>query len=145
VIKFVLQEKRDELSTISANVTEFLRGVCFKDPAAEAETFRLLKPLFASYPSARAGLSTTVSDLQSRAVYITAVIKRKLEGFFPQPSLPNRREELNRLLLNAVFSALFAEAHYHNSLKCAAFVLSTKQEIPQYWAPAELHEELRIA
>lgn len=142
VISFVLREKFDERSVVATYLTKFLWGVCFKDPAAEVNTFQLLKPLFAGDPDARARIGTTVSDLQSRAMYITAALKRDIDDSLLPQLFADGREEVSRLLLNAVFSALYAEAHSHTSLRSAAFVLSTKQRIPHYWAPAELHEEL---
>jgi hypothetical protein len=141
VIGFVLMEKFDERSAVGTYLTEFLRGVCFKDPAAEASTFLLLKPLFAGDPDARARMGTAVSDLQSRAMYITAAIKRDIGDLVLR--LPtNEREGVDRLLLNAVFSALYAEAHSHASINSGTYVLSIKQMIPPYWFPAQLHEEL---
>lgn len=143
VISFVLREKFDERSAVGTHLTEFLRGVCFKDPAAEANTFRLLKPLFAGDPDAQARMGTALSDLQSRAMYITAAIKRDIEDLVLRPLPAKDKEEIDRVILSAVFSALYAEAHSHRSLRCATFMLSTEQWIPHYWAPAELREELR--
>lgn len=141
VIRFVLTEKLDDRSAVGAYLTEFLRGVCFREPEAEANTLRLLKPLFAGASYARTWTGTFASELQSHAMYITTAIKRGIGDLVVQ--LPaHERAGIDRLLLNAVFSTLYAEAHSHSSIKSATFVLSIKQMIPHYWIPAQLHEEL---
>lgn len=141
VIRFIMREKFDERAAVGTYLAEVLRGVCFKEVVDSAATFRLLKPLFAGDPDTRLQVGMVVSDLQARAIYITAAIKRDIEDLISQ--LPaSQRVGIDRLLLNAVFSALYAEAHSPISLRSATFVLATKRRIPHYWAPAELHEEL---
>lgn len=88
-------------------------------------------------------------ELRRRASYLTASVtselrKHKLCGVYSTPDVPFQtlEGEAYRVILDAVYTALFAEAFYENSSACRMYADITKGMIPKSYPPASLLKTL---
>ncbi|MCD6345730.1 MAG: hypothetical protein J7M17_09055 [Anaerolineae bacterium] len=88
-------------------------------------------------------VSSSAMDDQETAMYIAMVVRNAMEDFHCQHLSDEQMTELNPLIRNAIYTALWAlhEAAGTTEPNCflaRAFVTHTQLMIPEYWEPPEL-------
>lgn len=141
VVQFILQEIPHEREMLGDHIARFLRGVCFKSQKVRAAILDLLKQL-SDITKSTIQADSNVDDLQSSSIYIASVFAQALALLKPNIIPANRSNEFHQFLKDSVFTALYAEATSHASVKSKAFLMTTEQRIPYYWEPAKLLEDL---
>jgi hypothetical protein len=88
-------------------------------------------------------------ELQRRASYLTTSVtselrRHKLCGVYSTTDVPFQtlEGEAYRVIRDAIYTALFAEAFYENSSACRMYADSTKGMIPKSYPPASLLKTL---
>ena len=76
--------------------------------------------------------------LKSQAKYISIVIRNAMEDFHSKHLTDAQMKELNPLIRNAVYTALYSIQYCKDSLKATEFMGSQIEMIPQYWEEPEL-------
>lgn len=74
------------------------------------------------------------------ATYIAMVIRNEIENFHAQHLSDQQMKELNPLVRNAIYTALYASENYDKSAAAKAFVDFNLKLIPPYWEEPELTE-----
>jgi hypothetical protein len=102
-------------------------------------------------------METTANELQSvlsMAMFIAKVIHDAIDGFDFKHLSVDQRRELDSVINNAVYTALYASKHYSQSSAAKAFVTVGLANIPKHWVKPkpldayrrleELYKERRI-
>ena len=76
--------------------------------------------------------------LKFQSKYISIVIRNAMEDFHTKHLSDEQMKELNPLIRNAVYTALYAMQYCKDSLRMRAFVGSQVEMIPSYWEEPEL-------
>jgi hypothetical protein len=66
-----------------------------------------------------------------------------MENFHANNLTDHQMRQLNPLIRNAVYTALYALAHIDELPAIRAYVLFNLQMIPDYWEPPELTQEFQ--
>ena len=78
--------------------------------------------------------------MKYQSKYISIVIRNAMEDFHSKHLTDAQMKELNPLIRNAVYTALYAMQYYKDSLRMREFVGSQVEMIPGYWEEPELIE-----
>ena len=70
--------------------------------------------------------------------YISMVIRNAMEDFHTKHLTDAQMKELNPLIRNAVYTALYARQYCNDSLRMREFMGSQAEMIPGYWEEPEL-------
>ena len=70
--------------------------------------------------------------------YISIVIRNSMEDFHSKHLTDAQMKELNPVIRNAVYTALYTVQYYEDSLKVREFMSSQMDMIPDYWEEPEL-------
>ena len=76
--------------------------------------------------------------LKFQSKYISIVIRNAMEDFHSKHLSDAQMKELNPLIRNAVYTALYAMQYCNDSLRMREFMGSQVEMIPQYWEEPEL-------
>jgi hypothetical protein len=71
--------------------------------------------------------------LKFQSKYIAIVIRNAMEDFHTKHLSDEQMKELNPIIRNAVYTALYAMQYHKDSLKLREFVGSQVEMIPRYW------------
>ncbi len=80
---------------------------------------------------------------QNWAKYIAIVVRNAMEDFHHQNLSDGQMKELNPIIRNAIYSALYAYDNREESGKAERFVEYNMSMIPDYWEAPELLEYLK--
>jgi hypothetical protein len=79
------------------------------------------------------------------AMYIAMVIRNTMEDFHVKYLSDKQMKELNPIIRNAVYTALYASENYEKSIAAKQFVDFNVNLIPEYWEqPKLLSDYLRL-
>jgi hypothetical protein len=76
--------------------------------------------------------------LQDQAVYIAAAIRHAMEGFHGKHLSDEQMKELNPIIRNAIYTAMYGAMVYKQSAKASRYVAYIRSMIPDYWEAAAL-------
>jgi hypothetical protein len=76
--------------------------------------------------------------MKFQSKYISIVIRNAMEDFHSKHLTDAQMKELNPVIRNAVYTALYAMQYGKDSLKIREFVSSQVEMIPRYWEEPEL-------
>lgn len=76
--------------------------------------------------------------MKFQSKYISIVIRNAMEDFHMKHLSDEQMKELNPLIRNAVYTALYAMQYSNDSLKLREFVGSQIEMIPRHWEEPEL-------
>ena len=76
--------------------------------------------------------------MKYQSKYISIVIRNAMEDFHTKHLSDEQMKELNPLIRNAVYTALYTMQYYEDSLRLREFVGSQVEMIPGYWEEPEL-------
>jgi len=76
--------------------------------------------------------------MKYQSKYISIVIRNAMEDFHSKHLSDAQMKELNPLIRNAVYTALYAMQYCNDSLRMREFMGSQVEMIPQYWEEPEL-------
>jgi transcription termination factor NusB len=80
--------------------------------------------------------------LKYQSKYISIVIRNAMEDFHSKHLTDAQMKELNPLIRNAVYTALYSMQYSQDSLKIREFVSSQVEMIPKYWEEPELLKDV---
>lgn len=76
--------------------------------------------------------------MKFQSKYISIVIRNSMEDFHTKHLSDEQMKELNPLIRNAVYTALYATQYCNDSLRMREFMGSQIEMIPGYWEKPEL-------
>ena len=76
--------------------------------------------------------------MKSHSKYISIVIRNAMEDFHSKHLSDAQMKELNPLIRNAVYTALYTMHYCNDSVRAKQFVDSQVEMIPGYWEEPEL-------
>ncbi len=76
--------------------------------------------------------------MKSQSKFISIVIRNAIEEFHSKHLSDEQMKELNPLIRNAVYTALYSMQYYKDSARAKEFVDSQVEMIPKYWEEPEL-------
>lgn len=76
--------------------------------------------------------------MKNKSKYIAMVIRNTMEDFHCKYLSDAQMKELNPIIRNAVYTALYAMQYHKDSLRLREFVGSQIEMIPGYWEEPEL-------
>lgn len=79
-----------------------------------------------------------VVDLKCLSKYISIVVRNAMEDFHHKYLSDEQMKELNPIIRNAVFTALYAREVSASSDKAGQFISENLAMIPEYWEEPEL-------
>lgn len=82
-----------------------------------------------------------LSPLQRTALYIAQVLRNELEGFHAEHLSDGQMRELNPLMRNAVYTALYAAEQAAAGSGAAQAWVNFHSRWPDYWEPPELADD----
>lgn len=80
---------------------------------------------------------------QNWAKYIAIVVRNAMEDFHHKNLSDEQMKELNPIIRNAIYSAIYAHDNRGESGKAERFVEYNMSMIPDYWEAPELLEYLK--
>lgn len=83
------------------------------------------------------------AELKMSALYIAMAVRNAMEDFHGHHLSDKQMKELNPLIRDAVYNALYAHAHFETSSKARRFVQYHTEMIPSYWELPQLYESLK--
>ena len=81
---------------------------------------------------------TIREGLKAQSKIVAIVIRNAMEDFHCKHLSDAQMKELNPLIRNAVYTALYSLEYYKQSKKAAAFLESQMRMIPGYWEEPEM-------
>jgi hypothetical protein len=79
-----------------------------------------------------------IKDIKSQSKYIAMVIRNAMEDFHCKHLTDAQMKELNPIIRNAVYTALYAMLFHSDSKKASQFMQYHNSMIPDYWEDPEL-------
>lgn len=73
------------------------------------------------------------NELKMRALYVAMVVRNTMEEFHCRHLSDEQMKELNPLIRDAVYNALYAYAHFETSPEARRFVQYHTDAVPSYW------------
>ena len=80
--------------------------------------------------------------MKSQSKIISIVIRNAMEDFHANHLSDDQMKELNPIIRNAVYTALYSMQYYKDSAEIEQFIESHIEMIPGYWEEPELLVEL---
>lgn len=75
------------------------------------------------------------------ARYIAMAVRNAMEDFHCEHLSDDQMRELNPIIRNAIYTALYAASHTQEERWCAEYFRFQNQMIPQHWEAPRLTEE----
>ena len=82
-------------------------------------------------------------ELKMTAMYVAMVVRNVLEDFHCRHLSDKQMMELNPLIRDAIYSALYARAHVVDSPSARHFLQYHMDSIPGYWEMPRLNKSLK--
>jgi hypothetical protein len=92
-------------------------------------------------PKEEKGL-THSTKAQELAMYLASVVRNAMEDFHCQYLSDEQMKELNPIIRNAIYTALYARENYNRSFAAQNFVDFSIRLIPDYWEEPTLIDDL---
>lgn len=81
--------------------------------------------------------------LQEYVMYIAMAVRNEMEDFHSKNLSDEQMRELNPIIRNAIYTALYAFDHYDKDLVSRSFVDFQLRLIPDYWELPQLSESFK--
>jgi hypothetical protein len=81
------------------------------------------------------------TEAQELAMYLASVVRNAMEDFHCQHLSDEQMKELNPIIRNAIYTALYARENYNRSLAAQNFVDFSIRLIPDYWEEPTLTDD----
>lgn len=81
------------------------------------------------------------SEIAKVAMYLSMVVRNHLEDFHVKHLSDKQMKELNPLIRNSIFTALYALEWSHCLPQCQLYVDFHRRTIPSYWEMPELTDD----
>jgi hypothetical protein len=97
-------------------------------------------------PTKKASKKAVVSSTETRerAMYIASVVRNAMEDFHCRHLSDDQMRELNPIIRDAIYTALYAYGNYNRSVAAQSFVDFSIRLIPNYWEEPKLtHDFLK--
>ncbi|CAG1013500.1 hypothetical protein ANRL4_04953 [Anaerolineae bacterium] len=78
---------------------------------------------------------------QLTAMYIAMVVRNAMEDFHHDHLTDDQMAELNPIIRNAIYTALYVMDRRHKDLRCLTWFKFTSSLIPSYWELPKLIDE----
>lgn len=137
-LTFIRKVEATERARFLDNIRRILRGMSFKDEAARAVAERLLQEGGSQNVESRKVLGSKLDEQQQFAMFITTVVINEISRRWRKRLRINQREELNEIILSAVYSSLHAHMSYDQLASSKEFVDAIRILMPRYQKPAKL-------
>lgn len=82
-------------------------------------------------------------QLTMTTLYMSMVVRNALEDFHCRHLSDAQMKELNPLIREAIYNALYAYSHFETSSRAQRFVQYHTTMIPSYWELPRLYESLK--
>jgi hypothetical protein len=84
---------------------------------------------------------TPSTEAQELAMYLASVVRNAMEDFHCRHLSDEQMNELNPIIRNAIYTALYAHENYNRSLAAQNFVDFSIRLIPDYWEEPTLTDD----
>jgi hypothetical protein len=81
------------------------------------------------------------TETRERAMYIASVVRNAMEDFHCRHLSDEQMRELNPIIRDAIYTALYAYENYNRSLAAQSFVDFSIRLIPNYWEEPKLTDD----
>jgi len=82
-----------------------------------------------------------LSELRETAMYIAQAVRNEMESFHARHLTDDQMRELNPIIRNAIYTALYAMRQAEAGSNAAGLYVAFNQMWPDYWEPPELTRE----
>jgi hypothetical protein len=86
-------------------------------------------------------VSVTNEELQEIAMFVAMVVRNTMEDFHAEHLSDDQMRELNPLIRNGVYTALWALEHRDENPAVEFFAAFHESQIPDYWEAPKLTED----
>jgi hypothetical protein len=83
---------------------------------------------------------TPSAGTRELAMYLASVVRNAMEDIHCRHLSDEQMKELNPIIRDAIFTALYAKENYHRSIAAQSFVDFNVRLIPSYWEEPKLTE-----
>src|SRR5262245_10928795 len=81
------------------------------------------------------------TETQELAMYLASVVRNAMEDFHCRYLSDEQMKELNPIIRNAIYTALYARENYGRSVAAQSFVDFSVRLIPSYWEEPTLTDD----
>jgi hypothetical protein len=81
------------------------------------------------------------TEAQELAMYLASVVRNAMEDFHCRYLSDEQMKELNPIIRNAIYTALYARENYGRSVAAQSFVDFSVRLIPSYWEEPTLTDD----
>lgn len=81
------------------------------------------------------------TEAQELAMYLASVVRNTMEDFHCRHLSDEQMKELNSIIRNAIYTALYARENYGRSVAAQSFVDFSVRLIPSYWEEPTLTDD----
>jgi hypothetical protein len=81
------------------------------------------------------------TEAQALAMYLASVVRNAMEDFHCRHLSDEQMKELNPIIRNAIYTALYARENYNRSVAAQNFVDFSIRLIPDYWEEPTLTDD----
>jgi len=81
------------------------------------------------------------TEAQELAMYLASVIRNAMEDFHCRYLSDEQMKELNQIIRNAIYTALYARENYGRLVAARSFVDFSVRLIPSYWEEPTLTDD----
>jgi len=81
---------------------------------------------------------TPSTEAQQMAMYLASVVRNEMEDFHCRHLSDEQMKELNPIIRNALYTALYAHENYNRSIAAQNFADFSIRLIPAYWEEPKL-------
>ena len=141
-LTFIRKAEATDRARFLDNFRKILRGMSFKDDAAKAIAERLLHEGNSHNVESRKALGSKLDEQQQFAMFITTVVINEISRRWRKRLRISQKEELNEIILSAVYSSLHAHMSYDRLASSKEFVDAIRSLMPRYNKPAKLIDYL---
>jgi len=82
-----------------------------------------------------------LTETRELAMYLASVVRNAMEDFHCRHLSDEQMKELNPIIRNAIYTALYARENYNRSLAAQSFVDFSVRLIPHYWEDPTLTDD----
>jgi hypothetical protein len=137
-LTFIRRAGDTERPRLLHNLRRILRGMSFQSDAAKVAAERLLHGRESCDAESHKVLGLKLDEQQQLATFITTVIFTEIDQRWKKRLRVGRREELQEIVLSAVYSSLHAHESYDRLASSKEFVDAIRILMPRYYKPAKL-------
>ena len=82
-----------------------------------------------------------LTETRELAMYLASVVRNAIEDFHCRHLSDEQMKELNPIIRNAIYTALYARENYNRSLAAQSLVDFSVRLIPHYWEDPTLTDD----